>query len=377
MNEEMLSDALVQGIAMGIPGLSVAIGVGEELAWTGTAGYSDLLRKVPVKTKDRFGIGSITKTFVARVILQLAQEGKLDLSRTPVEYLDLGIVNDITNTDKATLLQLLNHQSGIPDWESQENWIRDGRGDQIKLGKVWDKTETLEYVRHKHLHTDHEPGQRYSYSNTNYTILGLVIEAITGNDVAAEIRERILRPLHLEETFFESFEDVPGGYVHHYHYATPKFAEVAGVHRAFPEIRPYLVESTAANLSAEWTAGGMLASVRDLLRWTQAIQSGELLDSATQKVMFTYYHPKEPGDPQEEYMQGLLRIKDYYNGWTVIGHGGGTLGFTAKMYWMENIDTVIVLLTNVGEMHSGLRPSPVGLFYRLLLLPAILQFLGR
>ena len=64
---------------MGIPGISVAIGVGEELAWTGTAGYSDLLRKVPVKTDDRFGIGSITKTFVARVILQLAQEGNLTL----------------------------------------------------------------------------------------------------------------------------------------------------------------------------------------------------------------------------------------------------------------------------------------------------------
>ena len=287
------------------------------------------------------------------------------------------IVNDVANTDKATLLQLLNHQSGIPDWESQENWIRDGRGDQMKLGKVWDKTETLEYVRREHVPADHKPGYQYTYSNTNYTILGLIIEAITGKNVAAEIRGRILHPLGLENTFFEFFEDVLDDYVHHYHYATPKFVDVAGVHRAFSEIRPYLVELTTANLSAEWTAGGMVSSARDLVRWSQAIRSGKLLNSAMQKEAFRYYPPKESGSSGEEYMQGLLRINDYYNGWAVIGHGGGTLGFTAKMYWLENTDIIIVLLTNVGEMHSGLRPSPVGLFYRLVLLPTVLQFLGR
>jgi D-alanyl-D-alanine carboxypeptidase len=375
--DDALQNALVQGIAMGIPGISVAIGTGEELAWAGTAGYSDILRKVPVKTDDRFGIGSITKTFVARVILQLAQEGRLDLDRRAVDYLDLEIVQDVPNTEAATLRQLLNHQSGIPDWESQEKWIRVGRGDQMNLGKVWGKMETLEYVRREQLPADHEPGQRYTYSNTNYTILGLIIEAITGNDAAAEIRGRILQPLHLENTFLESFEEVPGGCVHHYHYATPKFVDVAGVHREFPEIRPYLVESTAANFSPEWTAGGMVSTARDLLRWAQVIRNGELLGKAMQKEIFTYYPPKESGSSEEEYMQGLLRINDYYNDRAVIGHGGGTLGFTSKMYWLEKTGIIVVLLTNVGEMHSDLKPSPVGMFYKGVLLPTVLQFLGR
>ena len=180
---------------MGIPGLSVAIGTADSLVWTGAAGYSDLRRKVPVKVDDRFGVGSITKTFVARVILQLAQEGWLDLNRTAADYLDLEIVRDVPNTDKATLRHLLNHQSGIPSWEFQEDWICKGRGDQMSLGKVWGKTETLEYVRRGHLPADHDPGRQYSYSNTNYTLLGLVIEAVTGHDAAAEIRRRILQPL--------------------------------------------------------------------------------------------------------------------------------------------------------------------------------------
>ena len=374
--EDVLQNALVQGIAMGIPGLSVAIGIGDSLAWKGTAGYSDLLGKVPVKTGYRFGVGSITKTFVARVVCQLAEEGKLDLNRTAADYLDLEIVQGIPNTDIATLRQLINHQSGIPTWEFQEEWIRKARGDQIMLGKVWGKTETLEYVRREHLTADHEPGHHYTYSNTNYTILGLIIEAVTGNDAATEIRSRILQPLHLDNTFLESFEDVPGGYVHHYHYATPQFIDVAGVHRGFSEIRPYLVESTSANLSPEWTAGGMVSSARDLVRWAQAIRNGELLSPAMQKEVFNYYPPKESSS-QGEYMQGVLKVNDFYNGRAVYGHGGATLGFTAMMYWLERTDIIVVLLTNVSGMHSGLNPSPVGMFYREVLLPAVIQFLDR
>ncbi len=375
--DEVLHNALVQGITMGLPGVSVAVGVGDSVAWTGTAGYSDLLRKVPVKTDDRFGVGSITKTFVARVILQLVEEGKLDLDKTAVDYLDLAIVRDVPNTDKATLRQLLNHQSGIPTWEFQEDWIRRGRGDQMILGKVWGKTETLEYARGELLPADHEPGRRYTYSNTNYTILGLVIEAVTGNDAAAEIRKRILQPLCLENTFLESFEEIPGGYVHHYHYATPRFVEVAGVHRGFSEIRPYLVESTAANLSPEWTAGGMVSSARDLVRWAQAIRNGELLGPAMQQEVFTYYPPEQSSDTRVKYMQGVLRIDDFYNDRAVLGHSGGTLGFTAMMYWLEDTDIIVVLLTNVGRMHSGLNPSPIVMFYQDVLLPAVMRFLGR
>ena len=87
-DEAVLQDALVQGITMGIPGLSVALGVGDEVVWTGTAGYRDLRDRVPVTPDDRFGVGSITKTFVARVILQLAQEGRVELDRPPTDYVD-------------------------------------------------------------------------------------------------------------------------------------------------------------------------------------------------------------------------------------------------------------------------------------------------
>ncbi len=376
-DESVLEDALVVGIAMGVPGLSLAIGVDDSLAWAGTAGYNDILRRVPVQIDDRFGVGSITKTFVATVILQLVEEGKLDLDGTPQDYLDLEIVRAIPNTGSATIRQLLNHQSGIPTWEFQRDWIRKGRGDQMELGHVWGKTETLEYCTGDLLPATNEPGGRYSYSNTNYTLLGLIIEAVTGNDAAAEIRSRILGPLGLENTFLESFEEVPGGYVHHYHYATPRFQDAAGVHRGFPEIRPYLVESTAANLSPEWTAGGIVTSASDLVRWAQALRDGELLAPDMHREMLTYHPPREPRGGRSRYLLGIARTESYFQNYTILGHGGGTLGFTAGMYWLEDTNIVVVMLANVGQMHSGLQMSPVSTFFREVWLPAVMRYLGQ
>lgn len=373
----VLEDALVVGIAAGIPGISAAIGTGDSVAWAGTAGYDDLLRRAPVELEDRFGVGSITKTFVATVVLQLVAEGKLNLDSTPQDYLDLDVIRAIPNTGTASLRHLLNHQSGIPTWEFQEDWIRKGRGSQMRLGYVWGKTETLEYCTGDLLSATNEPGERYSYSNTNYTILGLIIEAVTGNDAAAEIRSRLLEPLGLENTFLESFENIPGGYVHHYHYATPRFDEVAGVHRAFPEIRPYLVESTAGNLSPEWTAGGIVTSAGDLIRWARALRDGDLVTPEMHREMLTFYPPEEPRGGRSQYLQGISRTEGFYRDYTVLGHGGGTLGFSAGMYWIEESDVALVLLTNVGQMHSGLQRSPIGWFWREVWMPAVMRYLGR
>ncbi len=378
MHSDLLLDNLmVTGITLGMPGISVAIGTGDSIIWTGTAGYSDLLKRIPVKENDRFCVGSISKTFTARVILQLVEEGKLDLDKKPTDYLDAKIVHEIANTDKATLRQLLNHQSGIPTWEFQSDWIRKGRGDQMELSHVWGKTETLEYATNDLLDAPFSPGEQYSYSNTNYTILGLVIEAVTGNDAAEEIRSRLLEPLDLNDTFLESFEEIPDGYVSHYHYATPHFIRSAGIHGEFTEIRPYVIESTAANLSPEWTAGGIVSSASDLVRWAQSIRDGELLGEEMQNETFTYYPPATLPRGNTKYMQGISMVGDFIQGHSAYGHSGATLGFTAFMYWIEDTDIIVVMLTNIGLMHSGLAPSPPGIFYNKILIPAVMQYLGQ
>jgi hypothetical protein len=75
-------------------------------------------------------------------------------------------------------------------------------------------------------------------------------------------------------------------------------------------------------------------------------------------------------------MQGISRTEKFYQDYTALGHGGGTLGFTAGMYWLEDTDIVVVLLTNIGQMHIGLRKSPVGWFWRDVWMPAVMKYLG-
>ena len=374
-DDEALKTAMVTGISMGIPGMSIAIGYKDQLIWTGADGYSDILNKTPVKTSDMFGIGSITKTFVARVILQLAEEGKIDLSKTATDYVELDIVQQVPNADKANITQLINHQSGVPTWEFEPDWIKDGRGSNMKFDHIWGKTETLKYITKDKANADFEPGQHYAYSNTNYTLLGLIVEAVTGNDVMTEIRNRIFKPLKLDRIYLESFEEVPAGLVHHYHYATPTFDKVAGIHPDFKEIRPYLVESSSANLSPEWVAGGMVASAENLVSWAHAIKNGKLLGTEMQKDVFNFHPPKSINNPNREYLQGISSSLNYYKGEKAFGHSGGTLGFTAMMFWLEDSEVCVVLLTNVGRMHSNVNPSPVSLFYKDVLLPAVFKYL--
>ncbi len=371
-DDTQLQNALVTGVAMGLPGISVAVGTATEMLWSGTAGYDDLLRQTPVALETLFAIGSITKTFVAVVIHQLADEGKVDLDAVTTDYVTLPILQRIPNATQATLRQLLNHTSGVPTWEFQPAWIRRGRGDKMMLGHLWDKTETLSYITDDLVAADFAPGASYAYSNTNYTFLGLIVEAVTGNAVTAEIRHRILEPLGMAQTFMESFEPIAGSLAHHYHYATPSFIREAGIHRAFPQIRSYLVESTGANLSPEWAAGGMVASAGDLVRFARALRDGHLLSPAMQQAMFTYRPPQDGGS--REYLQGIARSRELHARHPLVGHSGGTLGFSTRMHWLEGIDLILVMMTNVGTMHSGFAVSPPGLFYERVLFPAVMAY---
>ena len=369
----VLRAALQTGVAMGQPGLSVAIGRGSEVVWTGAEGYSDLLKRTPLSTDDRFGVGSITKTFVAVLVFQLASEGRLQLDEPCTTYVDTPIVHRVPNAKRASLRQLLSHTSGVPTWEFQPTWIKRGRGAQLEPDRVWDQEETLNYVTDDLAIADFEPGAGYAYSNTNYTLLGLVIEAVTGNPLSEELRRRILEPLNMNTSCLDSFEPSRGRLTHNYHYATPDFRRDAGLHPSFVEVRAGVVETSAANLSPEWAAGGLTATAADLVHFALALRNGRLLAPEAQREMFSV----PPSDAsQSSYLYGVVRWTDAYGAMTVLGHGGGTLGYSAAMFWFEKIDLAVVALSNIGTMHSGLRASPAGVFFQSVLLPAVIEALG-
>ena len=344
--KEAINSILENAVADGIPGPSLAIANRDGIVWTSTAGYADVESRTAVTTRHLFGIGSITKTFVAVVALQLVEEGRLSLLQTPQEILGADVVSGIANADRATIGQLLNHTSGIPSWEDDPEWIREGRGDKNEVGRIWGRTDTLDYL--DDVPPTNEPGDKYSYANTNHTLLGLIIEKITGNDIVDEIANRILIPVGITDIYLEGFQAIPlDRLANRYHYSTPEFKRDAGIHDDFPEVSPGLIDVSASNLSVEWTAGGMVVAASDLAIYAATYRAGALLTPES----MAYAQDWLPIDESRDVGHGLFRIR--HEKMQIVGHSGSVLGYTGAMFWHETDDIAVAIVANVGTMHIG------------------------
>ncbi|KAF3391067.1 hypothetical protein DPV78_011138 [Talaromyces pinophilus] len=349
-------EALLQkSVDRGTPGVSAAVASSDDIIWKSAKGKSDIVGDRPLDSHHHFGIGSITKVFVAVVILQLVDESKLALSNTVNKILNPEVYAGIENAGRASIERLLSHHAGIDSWEDEPSWIVRGRGKDIRNDHIWGKTEALDYIRRPRV-TAPEPGQGY-YSNTNYTLLGLIIEKITGQTAEKEIRSRILEPLDMDQTYFEGFEEAkhPEHLPHRYHWATDRFRDTAGVAPSFPYVRYNLIEVTPSNLSTSWTAGGMISSVHDLLKFASALRDGRLLGSASKDILKDW---KPFPDSSQQVGHGIFRwdsLGTSNESW--LGHTGGVLGFSAFLLWREEGDCAVCVLSNVGSVHSGDVPA--------------------
>jgi D-alanyl-D-alanine carboxypeptidase len=332
-----------------LPGISAAIATRQGVIWTGAVGYANLETRARANEAYLYGIGSITKTFIACLVERLIDEGRLSLDTKAVDILGPETLAGIPNADRSTIRQLLNHSSGIPTWEFDADWIRSGRGADSRPDRLWGKAETLDYVRGGRHPATNEPGRGYAYANTNFTILGLILEKVTGRDVVALLHDDLLGPLALGDIRLEGFEPVESARLPaRYHYDTPEFRRAAGVSPAFHVAAPGLLDVSRSNLSTEWTAGGLLATAHDLASFALALRDGRVVPPATLARMVNF-GPTDEAD--EEVGQGLFH--EQVAGDWLVGYDGGVLGFGAVMGWLEHDDVVIVLMTNVGMMHAG------------------------
>lgn len=347
---------LQDSVEAGVPGIVAAISTSRG-QWTLTAGVSDLERLTPIEATHLFGIGSVTKVFVATVVLQLVAEGAIQLSDAVGKTLNPKIWSGIENAEGATVRELLSHKTGIDSWEDDPAWIRKGRGSEVDPAHFWEKTEALDYLRRpKRIAQDR---RHWSYSNTNYTLLGLMIEQITGGTLEAEIRRRILEPLAMMNTFFEGFERVGESVLPcRYHWATDTFRSTAGICSRFQETRGRsLIDCTVSNLSASWAAGGMVSCPSDLLKFAAALQQNDRLLTPGSMTILTDWSPTTTNARSDEMGHGLFRMihGEEEDAW--LGHFGGVLGFTSALWWAEKGDCTVCVLSNVGASHAGSVPS--------------------
>ena len=181
-----------------IPGVSVTIILNDAATWTGTSGLANVRKKTLVKEDTAFALASVSKTYTAALILALADEGKLDLDARVSKLLP-----KIRFTGRATVRQLLNHTSGLPDF------FLNGKIDRALFGdrsREWTTRDAFRYVG-KPIFT---AGKGWYYSNTNYALLGMIAEAVDGRPLAEQLRTRFLRPLGLEHTYQQVTEKPRG-----------------------------------------------------------------------------------------------------------------------------------------------------------------------
>ena len=212
----MQMDALV---ATGVPGVVVLVH-GKNGTLRLASGQSNLARKTPMRVTDRFRVGSITKSFIATVVLQLVGAGKLSLDDTVDHWLPGAVPNGKT----ITLRQLLGHRSGLYDYLSDPRVLKPYLAGNF--GFTWTPRRLVAVsASHKPLFA---PGTRYSYSNTNYILLGLIVEKATGNPIAGELKRRIFAPLRLQATSLDTSPRMRPPFAHGYLAQGKELQDVTG-----------------------------------------------------------------------------------------------------------------------------------------------------
>ncbi|MEH1127948.1 serine hydrolase domain-containing protein [Micromonospora sp. CPCC 206061] len=292
--------ALAAVHAAGAPGAFAEVRDGGR-TWTGATGIANLTNAAPTRPHMRHRVGSITKTFVATTILQLVGERRLGLD-DPVGTLLPDLVTGEVG-QRVTVRMLLNHTSGIGNYTNE----------LFNSLAAVESARTTTYAPEElvaialAMPRTNEPGAAYSYSNSNYILAGLIIQRLTGNDPAAEITRRILRPLRLTDTYFPGTDPTIRG-------------PHAGAYFASFGVR----DVSTFNMSWAGMAGELISTTEDLNDFYRALFGGRVLSPALLTQMRTTV-PFDPAAPEAGgYGLGVYSVATPCG--PLWGHDGGVIG---------------------------------------------------
>ncbi|MFE7601370.1 serine hydrolase domain-containing protein [Streptomyces sp. NPDC057494] len=296
---------------------------------TYTAGVGDLATGAKVPVDGQVRIGSNTKTFTAVVALQLVGEGRIGLDATVDTYLPGLVRGEGIDGRRITVRQLLQHTSGLPEYGGH---ISD---DEIKV-RYYEPRDLVDIALK--YPAEFEPGARWSYSNTNYVLAGLIIQKVTGRPLAEEIDRRVVKPLALRHTYFPAPGDRSLREPHPKGYRVTAAGEPL---REYTEIDP----------SAGWAAGQMISTNSDLNRFFTALLGGRLLPPAQLAQMRTTVPVADTG---AHYGLGLMS-RPLSCGGVYWGHGGDIVGYETRGGVTDDGRAANIAVTTVPEAIEDTR----------------------
>jgi len=320
--------------AGGFPGVTVGVAAPDGRTVGVSIGYSDLEAKRAMKPADRMLAGSIGKTYVSAVTLQLVEEGKLGLDDKIGKWLGKEPWFDrLPNASEITLKMLMNHTSGIPEHVLNKDFIRLLRE---QPDKTWKPEELVAFI------LDSKPlfeaGKGWSYADTNYILVGMIFERASGKTVYGEVARRILKPFRLKETAPSDsrviFGLIPG-------YVSPN--SPFGF-----EGRTVIDGKFVINPQMEWCGGGFASTAEDLAKWAKLLYEGKVLRQATLEQLLDAV-PAKTGEGHKYGLGAQARQTDW--GMT-YGHGGWFPGYLSEMEYFPKQRMAIAVQINTDNFRQ-------------------------
>jgi D-alanyl-D-alanine carboxypeptidase len=319
----------------GIPGVALYVRVPGQRPWSGAAGTANVHRGTPMRADDRFRAGSIAKTFVAAATLQLVEEGRFSLDDPLPAVLPARVLARFPQADRITVRMLLEHTSGLADYTNDPRFNREVA---THPRRRWTVGEFLD--RAAAMPATGAPGEHFAYSNTDYNLLGLVIEQATGKPWRTVLRERIFAPLHLVHTSLPE----PG--------TVQRARDIA---HGYQRVGGRLYDLTHVDSSMAGAAGGnaLLTSTEDLSRFLRALFAGRLFQKPETVTAMRAFLPTPNDHGRVGYGMGLERYL-LPGGLEVVGHMGTGAGYRAFMFHLpaQHVD-ISMALTSPAD------PTPV------------------
>jgi D-alanyl-D-alanine carboxypeptidase len=318
----------------GIPGISVAVLWNDGRSWVGATGMRDVARRLPVAVGTAFPFASVSKTLTAAVVLQLVDEGKVDLDAPAVRYLPAYRLDK-----RITVRMLMDHRSSLPDFFANRKIDRALQGDK---DATWTAARAWRYVPK----VRPKPGTIYDYSNTNYLLLGELVEHVTNNPLSTEVRTRLLDPLQLTTAWYQAVEEPKAKGARGYRLTRTANGALLKPVAARSDVMPFRSVVTAAG-----GAGSIAGTAADAARWMQAWGSGSLLSHATYREMLRDAKYTRAMHATVTYGLGVQLIS--IGGQQTLGHSGRYLGFQNAVRYLPGPGIAIAILTNQSTYDPG------------------------
>ena len=329
-------DALPGGIILRVQSLKTGA------VWEGVSGpFAEEDERTPVRAQDAFRVASITKAFTAAVIWRLAEDKKLSVEDLIGKYLDpyvvshIDILDGVSYGEQISVRELLCHCSGIWDYAVENKNMM--RYIFAHPNRQWEPPELID-IAIKKGKPYFKPSEGFHYSDTNYILLGQIIEKVTGQPLTQVYREQIYEPLNLRDTYLEGREPAVGG---------PRSHNYVG----------YLDETTYNPTMDAYASGGQVSTSRDLAKFITAVMTGhffkspDTLKAALAPPKLKRGDSSAQADGEERWLPGHLFYTSERDGMKFVGHAGFWGGI---MFYQPDLELVITGTGNQVDRHLPL-----------------------